>query len=125
MRDALPATLILVDDDEHVLAALKFAFEVEGFEVRAYPCAESLLAEPRLPQSGCLILDYNLPGLDGLELLRLRGVTMPAVVITTPGPSILARAAACGGSGGGRATAYRCAARDGAPALEPDPGASG
>jgi FixJ family two-component response regulator len=97
MREHQPAVLVIVDDDPPLLAALKFSLEVEGFEVRAYATAESLLAEREFPELGCLILDYQLPGLDGLELLarlRSRGVTMPAVLITTPNPRVLARAAA-------------------------------
>ena len=97
MSDQTPGILILVDDDSAVLSALKFAFEVEGFDVRTFPDAESLLAAPGVPDLGCLVLDYKLPGLNGLQLLRRlrrRGVTLPAVLITTPEPIVLAQAAA-------------------------------
>ena len=97
MKDGGPAILILVDDDAAVLGALKFAFEVEGFEVHAYPDAESLLDEPHFPECGCMVLDYKLPGLNGLELLnriRERGVELPAVLITTPTATVRAKAAA-------------------------------
>ncbi len=99
MNDQFPAILILVDDDAAVLSALKFVFEVEGFEVRAYPDGESLLREPDFPGSGCMVLDYKLPGLNGLDLLaRVRelGVMLPAVLITTPTPAVRARAATVG-----------------------------
>lgn len=92
-----PTNLILVDDDTAVLSALKFAFEVEGFEVRAYRDAESLLSELGSPEFGCMVLDYKLPGLDGLELLteiRARGVTLPAVLITTPTVAVRDKAVA-------------------------------
>ena len=95
MRET-PGILILVDDDVAVLSALKFAFEVEGFDVRAYVDGESLLSVPGFPDRGCLILDYKLPGLNGLQLLRRlrrRGVTLPAVLITTPEPIVVAQAA--------------------------------
>jgi FixJ family two-component response regulator len=97
MNDQTPGILILVDDDSAVLNALKFAFEVEGFDVRTFADAESLLAAPAVPELGCLVLDYKLPGLNGLQLLRRlrrRGVTLPAVLITTPEPIVLAQAAA-------------------------------
>jgi FixJ family two-component response regulator len=99
MPENTPTIVILVDDDAHVLAALKFSFEVEGFEVRPYPDAESLLAEADFHPTGCLVLDYKLPGINGLELLKIlrsRGVALPAVLITTPTPDVLARAANAG-----------------------------
>jgi two-component system, LuxR family, response regulator FixJ len=99
MSENSPTILILVDDDIHVLAALKFSFEVEGFEVHAYPDGESLLAESDFHQPGCLVLDYKLPGINGLELLKIlrsRGLAVPAVLITTPNPDVLARAASAG-----------------------------
>jgi FixJ family two-component response regulator len=99
MPENSPTILILVDDDAHVLAAMKFSFEVEGFEVHAFPDAESLLAESDFHKPGCLVLDYKLPGINGLELLKIlrsRGVALPAVLITTPTPDVLARAANVG-----------------------------
>jgi two-component system, LuxR family, response regulator FixJ len=93
------SVLIVVEDDAPLLTSLKWAFEVEGYQVRAFPDAESLLAEPELPLKGCLILDYRLPDVDGLELLRrlrARGVTLPAVLITTPGPGVVSAARAAG-----------------------------
>lgn len=78
--------ILLVEDDPAVVNALTFSLELEGFEVRAYADGETLLASARLPSRGCLVLDYNLPGIDGLDLLgRLRAadVTLPAILITT------------------------------------------
>jgi FixJ family two-component response regulator len=92
-----PGVLILVDDDPAVLSALKFSLEVEGYSVRAYADGDSLLAERNFPYIGCLILDYRLPKMNGLQLLaelRKRRVTLPAVLITTPEPSVIAQAAA-------------------------------
>ncbi len=97
MNNASPAILTVVDDDESVLGALTFLFEMEGFDVRAYRDGEILLAEPGFPESGCLIIDYKLPGVNGLDLigrLRRRGAGLPAVLITTPTPTVLALAAA-------------------------------
>lgn len=94
-----PEVVVVVDDDPALLHALTFALGVEGFSVRPYPDAASLLTEPSLPAHGCLVIDYRLPGLDGLDLLerlRARGVTLPAVLITTATPKILKRAAAAG-----------------------------
>lgn len=92
--------VILVDDDPAVAHAVQFSFDLEGLDVRRFSDSESLLASGSLPDKGCLVLDYHLPGVDGLDLLeRLResGVQLPAVLITTnPRPHLRARAAAAG-----------------------------
>jgi FixJ family two-component response regulator len=64
--------------------------------VRAYASAEGLLADERLPERGCLVVDFNLPRIDGLALidgLRRRGVGLPAILITSnPSPATRERA---------------------------------
>ena len=80
----LPA-LIFVDDDAAVRHSLKFALEMDGFSVWLYADARELLDEPNLPTYGCLLIDYYLPDLDGLQLLatlRSRGVVLPAFLVT-------------------------------------------
>lgn len=77
--------VLLVDDDAAVRAALKFSLEVEGFKVRLYAGPEALLTEPDLPAKGCLVIDYRMPVVDGLELvarLRERGVDLPILMIS-------------------------------------------
>jgi two-component system, LuxR family, response regulator FixJ len=91
--------VILVDDDAAVRNALKFALELEGLDVRVYPGAAELLAAD-LPTSGCLLLDYLMPTIDGVELLdrlRSRKVDLPAILITSrPDEKVLGRAARSG-----------------------------
>ena len=80
------ATVYLIEDDEAVLNALRFAYEIEGLTVRAYLGAEALLAEFWAPDPGCLVIDHFMPGmtrLDLLKLLRSRGCRLPAILITT------------------------------------------
>jgi two-component system, LuxR family, response regulator FixJ len=51
-----------------------------------------------MPESGCLVADYHLPGMNGLDLLarlRERDVRMPAILITSH-PAIRHRAASAG-----------------------------
>jgi FixJ family two-component response regulator len=81
-----PGPIILViEDDDAVRRSLKFALELEGLEVHLYESGEQLLADPDLPSTGCLVVDYVMPGMDGITLverLRQRHVTLPAFLIT-------------------------------------------
>lgn len=92
--------VILVDDDPAVTHAMQFSFDLEGLDVRSFRDAESVLAASDLPETGCLIIDHNLPGMDGLALLeqlRAIGVRLPAILITTnPRTALRNRAAAAG-----------------------------
>jgi len=90
--------LLLVDDDPHVLNALRFAFEIEGYSVRTYESGEEMLAGPPIGPKTCLVIDERLPGLSGLDTvarLRASGVDVPAILITShPTKNIVRRAAA-------------------------------
>lgn len=82
----LPVTrplILLVDDDPGVRAAISFALEVEGFGIESFATAEAALAPPD-KAFACAVLDYRLPGMDGLALLaRLRIAGLPAIVVTS------------------------------------------
>ena len=82
---AVPETVVVVDDDAAVRAALKFVLEVEGFHVQLYDGPQAVLAATNLPKRGCLVIDYRMPAIDGIELvaeLRRRNVTLPAILIS-------------------------------------------
>ncbi len=91
--------VIIVDDDPAVRASLQFALEIEGFTVHVYATGEELL-QSAMPAHGCLVLDYRMPGLNGLQLLdrlRSRGDDLPAILITSnPSASTRERAARAG-----------------------------
>jgi FixJ family two-component response regulator len=90
--------ILLVDDDSGARESLKFMLEVEGFLVHAYATAHELLNENALPSVGCLVTDYQMPGMNGLELidrLRDRRLMIPAILITAlPDENVRRRAAA-------------------------------
>jgi two-component system response regulator FixJ len=77
--------VMVVDDDDAVRQSLQFALELEGLEVQAYGSGQQLLAKEHMPEKGCLVVDYYMPVMDGVELLnrlRLRKVELPAILIT-------------------------------------------
>lgn len=65
-----PATSIaVVDDDVSVRRSLTNLFDSLGFMVASFESAEAFLASDS-STTGCLILDVELPGMSGLELLE-------------------------------------------------------
>ena len=94
------ATVIIVEDDAALLNSLKFSLELEGFAIRAYSDAEAALESADAAKGACLVVDYKLPGMNGLELLRelrARGIAAPAILITTaPGAALKDWAARAG-----------------------------
>lgn len=92
--------VIVIEDDPAVRNSLKFALEIEGYAVCIYPDGNRLLEHATLPRGDCLVVDFNLPDMTGLEVisqLRNRGVTVPAILITsTPNRKLLDRAALVG-----------------------------
>lgn len=78
-------SIAVVDDDAAVRDALRFALEFEGLLVCLYDGAQALLADPELAHHGCLVIDYRMPEIDGLELvevLHARGLAIPVIMIT-------------------------------------------
>jgi FixJ family two-component response regulator len=90
----------IVDDDPAVRSSLQFALEIEGYEVRIFGDGAELLIDPRIARFACLIVDQNLPALNGLELaqrLRARSVLNPVILITSqPSETLRRRALAAG-----------------------------
>ena len=79
------AVVHLVDDDEDVRRALAFLLATAGLEVRVYESAAALLENFDTEQSGCVVSDVRMPGMDGIQLLRhlrKKGVTLPVIIMT-------------------------------------------
>ena len=58
----------IVDDDMDLLEGLAYMLEGEGWEVKTYPTAESFLVLDDPSRPGCLVLDYLMPKMNGVEL---------------------------------------------------------
>jgi two-component system response regulator FixJ len=75
----------LIDDDEAFRRALAFQLGTAGFAVKIYESAVLFLEKYDGSQSGCIVCDVRMPGMDGLRFLqRLKemGVTLPVVIMT-------------------------------------------
>ena len=62
--------LLLIDDDEWVRDSLCLFFESEGCQILTLETAEEGLNALNKQDFDIIIIDYRLPGLDGLEFLR-------------------------------------------------------
>ncbi len=81
-------TVFLVDDDTPVLKAQARLLREHGFRTVVFESAEAFLAQHDATTPGCLVLDVNLPGLDGLALqnrLAEIGSALPIVFLTGVG----------------------------------------
>jgi two-component system response regulator FixJ len=59
--------------------------QLEGYAVKAYPSARSFLNAIEITDSGFILIDVQLPDIDGLELLLTlteQGINLPAIVMS-------------------------------------------
>jgi FixJ family two-component response regulator len=61
--------VMVVDDDANVRSGLEHLLEAEGYDVRAFADAADFLVQPAPPVPACLILDMQMPQLDGMSVL--------------------------------------------------------
>jgi FixJ family two-component response regulator len=84
MSDSTPIVFV-VDDDLSIRESLELLIRSEGFQLETFASAHEFLARPRVFVPNCLVLDVNLPGLNGLELqtrIAAERPDMPIIFIT-------------------------------------------
>ena len=84
MAVATPIVLV-VDDDISVRESLELLIRSEGWQPKLFASAQEFLSHPRAPVPSCLVLDVNLPDLNGLDLQRRIAhdrTDMPIIFIT-------------------------------------------
>jgi FixJ family two-component response regulator len=75
----------IVDDDAAMREALARLLRIHGIESRSYPAARAFLATLTSNLPNCLIVDIDMPGMDGMALQREllnRSIRIPTIVIT-------------------------------------------
>ena len=86
-------SVYVVDDDDAMRESLDFLLGTAGFSVEAFDSASAFFDVLSRIQSGCLVTDIRMPGIDGLELLRRvkrDKPTLPVIVMTGHGDVPLA-----------------------------------
>lgn len=84
-NDKIVPLIRIVDDDMDLLEGLAYMLEGEGWEVKTYPTAESFLVLDDSSRPGCLVLDYLMPKMNGVELqnrLKEKGFSHPILFLT-------------------------------------------
>lgn len=82
------AVVFIVDDDDAMRDSIAYLVQSVGRAVETYESAEAFLARVDSARAGCLILDVRMPGMGGLDLqqvLQVRGIQLPVIVITGHG----------------------------------------
>ncbi|MFQ5670625.1 MAG: response regulator transcription factor [Acidobacteriota bacterium] len=77
--------LLLVEDDPPIRDFIHRALKEEGYQVTAVSTAEEALGPALGGLPDLLIVDLNLPGMDGLDFIsrcRAQGVTAPVLILS-------------------------------------------
>jgi FixJ family two-component response regulator len=88
MEEHRERVVSILDDDESVRRSVGNLLSSVGFVVAAFDSAESFLRSGLPESTGCLVLDLQMPGMDGLGLLahlKKAGTQIPAVILTAYG----------------------------------------
>lgn len=85
----------VIDDDAAMRDSLGFLLGSAGFDVLLFDSAQSFLQELPDMETGCVVTDIRMPGIDGLELLRQLHSTssvrkLPVIIMTGHGDVPLA-----------------------------------
>ena len=82
------ATVFVVDDDAAVRRSLTRLLRSAGWSAEAFASAGDLLDRAPIAGPGCVLLDVQMPDMNGLELqerLSEVGITLPVVFLTGKG----------------------------------------
>ena len=75
----------VIDDDQSVRRTTALLVESFGFRATSFESAEAFLESDQLQDTSCLIVDVQMPGMNGLQLqsqLAAAGCRIPIIFIT-------------------------------------------
>jgi len=78
----------IVDDDGSLRRSVRNLLTSVGFRVETFVSAEAFLGSIHRENTGCLVLDLQMPGMTGLDLLAHLAATdsrIPAIILTAHG----------------------------------------
>jgi FixJ family two-component response regulator len=84
MPEPIPVVYV-VDDDISVRESLELLIGSAGWQAATFASPQEFLSHPKVSVPSCIVLDLNLPGLNGLDLQRrvaAETVGMPIIFIT-------------------------------------------
>lgn len=99
MNDAQTRLVFVVEDDDEVRVSTRTLLEASGYVVREFASGEEVIAAGDASTAGCLVLDQDLSGISGLDLicrLRAEGVQTPAIMVSGNGKQLVAAATRAG-----------------------------
>ncbi len=80
-NDGYAARIVVVDDDDAVRESLGILLDAYKFDTLLYRSGEDILAAPCPRDVDCFLLDLNLPGISGLEVMAFIHRKMPGVPV--------------------------------------------
>src|SRR6185295_15360992 len=95
MTEKVPSRgeIFVVDDDPAVRDTLSMVLTAGGYQVICFADGAALLAVARTRTPSCILLDVNIPGKSGLDILKeLRGEDYPAPIFMISGQGDIAMA---------------------------------
>jgi len=78
----------VVDDDESLRRSVRNLLSSVGFRVETFASAEAFLESTHRANTGCLVLDLRMAGMNGLDLLghlAATGSRIPVIILTAHG----------------------------------------
>jgi FixJ family two-component response regulator len=87
-RTAIDPMVFIIDDDAGIRVSIEGLLKSVGLRSESFETAEQFLERKPFDGPSCLILDVNLPGINGLDFqqqLRNTGLQIPVIFVTAHG----------------------------------------